>query len=178
MQQGCGLQVTQKLFGPLWTQWKNDTNALFASLQSALQTAPPPQGILVTLERWLMVLKVTAPGNICTKLSQASCCPCFSMHKGHEVSAPEWPQWERLQGCSCKWSHCVICIMLDDQSTEPVHVLEQLLEPFPIEAAQEPSMIAFKAFNGRSRYRPPFCLISCLKSQTIRSCLHIGAFRP
>ncbi|KAK9822576.1 hypothetical protein WJX74_006339 [Apatococcus lobatus] len=50
-------EVTQKLFEPLWTQWKNDTHTLFSSLQAALQAASPPQTILVTMERWLMILK-------------------------------------------------------------------------------------------------------------------------
>ena len=53
--------MTSQLFQPYWAQWCADTQALLAALPGALAAGSPGDdqlGLKLTLERWLLELKV------------------------------------------------------------------------------------------------------------------------
>ena len=52
------LQLTKQLFEHVWSQWCHDTQRLAASLPQALAAQAPGQPLLLSLERWLILLKV------------------------------------------------------------------------------------------------------------------------
>lgn len=52
------LQVTKQLFQHIWGQWCSDTQSIISGLPEALQGGQPAPGLLLTIERWLMLLKV------------------------------------------------------------------------------------------------------------------------
>ena len=52
------LQVTKQLFEHIWGQWCSDTQSIISGLPEALQGGQPAPGLLLTIERWLMLLKV------------------------------------------------------------------------------------------------------------------------
>ena len=52
------LQLTKQLFEHLWSQWCYDTQHMAVSLPQALAAQAPGQPLLLSLERWLILLKV------------------------------------------------------------------------------------------------------------------------
>ena len=52
------LQLTKQLFEHVWSQWHHDTQHLAGSLPQALAAQAPGQPLLLSLERWLILLKV------------------------------------------------------------------------------------------------------------------------
>ncbi|EFJ44088.1 hypothetical protein VOLCADRAFT_95713 [Volvox carteri f. nagariensis] len=51
-------QVTELLFGHVWGQWCSDTQLLLSSLPAGLESAAPPQPLLQSCERWMLLLKI------------------------------------------------------------------------------------------------------------------------
>ena len=52
------LQLTKQLFEHVWSQWCYDTQHMASSLPQALAAQAPGQPVLLSLERWLILLKV------------------------------------------------------------------------------------------------------------------------
>ena len=52
------LQLTKQLFEHVWSQWCCDTQHMAGSLPQALAAQAPGQPLLLSLERWLILLKV------------------------------------------------------------------------------------------------------------------------
>lgn len=52
------LQLTKQLFEHVWRQWCHDTQHMADSLPQALAAQAPGQPLLLSLERWLILLKV------------------------------------------------------------------------------------------------------------------------
>lgn len=50
-------EVTKQLFQHIWGQWCSDTQSIISGLPEALQGGQPAPGLLLTIERWLMLLK-------------------------------------------------------------------------------------------------------------------------
>ena len=53
------LQLTKQLFEHVWSQWCHDTQHMAGSLPQALAAQVPGQPLLLSLERWLILLKVS-----------------------------------------------------------------------------------------------------------------------
>lgn len=53
------MQLTQQLFEHVWGQWCRDTQQMADGLPQALANQLPGQPFLVSLERWLILLKVS-----------------------------------------------------------------------------------------------------------------------
>ena len=51
--------MTQQLFEHVWGQWCRDTQQMADGLPQALANQLPGQPFLVSLERWLILLKVS-----------------------------------------------------------------------------------------------------------------------
>ncbi len=57
------LQLTKQLFEHVWGQWCFDTQQIASGLPQALSNQTPGQPLLLSLERWLILLKVRVPAN-------------------------------------------------------------------------------------------------------------------
>ncbi len=55
------LQLTKQLFEHVWSQWCFDTQQIAGGLPQALANQTPGQPLLLSLERWLILLKVPQP---------------------------------------------------------------------------------------------------------------------
>ena len=53
------VQLTEQLFDHVWSQWCRDTQQIASGLPQALANQVPGQPFLVSLERWLILLKVS-----------------------------------------------------------------------------------------------------------------------
>lgn len=77
------MQLTQQLFDHVWGQWCTDTQHIATGLPQALANQVPGQPFLVSLERWLILLKVSK-----LHMAMLSPNPCRSMQSlscPHEV---------------------------------------------------------------------------------------------
>ena len=63
------LQLTKQLFEHLWSQWCFDTQQIANGLPQAMASQAPGQPLLLSLERWLILLKVCLPYHVNTLLN-------------------------------------------------------------------------------------------------------------
>lgn len=83
------LQLTKRLFEHVWNQWCNDTQQMAAGLPQALSAQAPGQPLLLSLERWIILLKVSGAASTskvqcleanCTLRSlESSSSSCFAL---------------------------------------------------------------------------------------------------
>ena len=65
------MQLTEQLFDHVWSQWCRDTQQIASGLPQALANQVPGQPFLVSLERWLILLKVS---HYIGRLLDLNCC--------------------------------------------------------------------------------------------------------
>ena len=108
------LQLTKQLFEHLWSQWCFDTQQIASGLPQALAHQTPGQSLLLSLERWLILLKVPQPikslftwhasANEALTTPEVPLCSCYSpaysIHK----------QQSLLMGLALRtWTHGLQC---------------------------------------------------------------------
>lgn len=79
------LQLTKQLFEHVWTQWCYDTQQIADGLPQALANQAPGQPLLLSLERWLILLKVCQQINVCAYPLMIACMQ--SCGEGSSMSA-------------------------------------------------------------------------------------------
>ena len=67
------LQLTKQLFEHVWGQWCYDTQQMEGGLPQALAAQAPGQPMLLSLERWLILLKVPTHSAVCQSKCVWSC---------------------------------------------------------------------------------------------------------
>ncbi len=76
------LQLTKQLFEHVWSQWCFDTQQIASGLPQALANQTPGQPLLLSLERWLILLKVPHPiKSLCTCMHHNPLMACITIHQ-------------------------------------------------------------------------------------------------
>ncbi len=109
------LQLTKQLFEHVWSQWCFDTQQIASGLPQALANQTPGQPLLLSLERWLILLKVPHPHQITvhmayTSTNEALTTPEVSMYSCYSTVYSIYTQQSLLMGLALYiWTHGLQC---------------------------------------------------------------------
>ena len=108
------LQLTKQLFEHVWSQWCFDTQQIASGLPQALANQTPGQPLLLSLERWLILLKVPHPiKSLCpchASANEALATPEVSMQSCDSTVHSTYTQQSLLMGLALYiWTHALQC---------------------------------------------------------------------
>ncbi len=107
------LQLTKQLFEHVWSQWCFDTQQIASGLPQALANQAPGQPLLLSLERWLILLKVphqTTVPMAYTSANKALATPEVSMYSCYYTGCSTYTQQSLLMGLALQtWTHGLQC---------------------------------------------------------------------
>ncbi len=108
------LQLTKQLFEHVWSQWCFDTQQIASGLPQALANQTPGQPLLLSLERWLILLKVPHPIKSLfpwhATVNEALTAPEVSMYSCYSTVYCTYTQPSLLMGLALYiWTHELQC---------------------------------------------------------------------